>query len=47
MFFFFPSLQCWEDVEDVKREVAIMESLKGHPFIISIIETFEDTKVGA
>jgi len=29
-------VQCWEDVEDVKREVEIMESLKGHPHIIRI-----------
>ena len=33
------------DVEDVQREVQVMERLKGHPAIIGIKATFEDEKV--
>lgn len=33
-----------EDVEDLRREVQIMNHLAGHPNIVKIFDTFEDTK---
>ncbi|CAI5528391.1 unnamed protein product [Closterium sp. Naga37s-1] len=38
------ALQCWDDVDDVKREVHVLETLRGHPHVVSIIETIEDEK---
>ena len=40
-----PAPQCWEDVEDVRREVEVLETVKSHPYIVSIIDTMEDEKV--
>ncbi|CAI5467623.1 unnamed protein product [Closterium sp. Yama58-4] len=37
-------LECWDDVDDVKREVHVLETLRGHPHVVSIIETIEDEK---
>ncbi|CAI7879655.1 unnamed protein product [Closterium sp. NIES-53] len=37
-------LECWDDVDDVKREVQVLETLRGHPHVVSIIETIEDEK---
>ncbi|CAI5491033.1 unnamed protein product [Closterium sp. Naga37s-1] len=34
--------ECWDDVEDVRREVSVLETLRGHPFVVSIVETMED-----
>lgn len=36
-------LATYEDVEDVRREIQIMHHLSGHPNVISIIGTFEDS----
>ncbi|GJP74599.1 hypothetical protein CLOP_g5159 [Closterium sp. NIES-67] len=36
--------ECWDDVEDVRREVSVLEMLRNHPFVVSIIETVEDDK---
>ncbi|KAH7299180.1 hypothetical protein KP509_25G076400 [Ceratopteris richardii] len=36
------TLRCKEDVEDVRREVRIMNHLKGHPNIVKLIATYED-----
>jgi len=33
-----------EDVEDLRREVQIMNHLAGHPSIVKIFDTFEDSK---
>ena len=38
-------VQCWEDVEDVRREVKVMELLKEHPNVIQLVDTLEDDKV--
>ena len=44
--FLSPLLQCWSDVEDLRREVAILELLSGHDHIVSISDAFEDEGVG-
>ena len=41
----FPLSQCWSDVEDLRREVAILELLRGHDHIVSISDAFEDEGV--
>lgn len=33
------------EVEDVQREIKVMEMLKGHPAVIDLKATFEDQKV--
>ncbi|CAI5527198.1 unnamed protein product [Closterium sp. Naga37s-1] len=35
---------CPEDAEDVRKEVQLMQQLRGHPNIIDLYETFEDSK---
>jgi calcium-dependent protein kinase len=32
-----------EEQEDVRREVAVMHHLKGHPNVVSLKDVFEDT----
>lgn len=38
-------VQCAQDVEDVRREVAVMEMLKKHPDVVHLEGTFEDAQV--
>jgi len=40
-----PWWQCIEDADDVRKEVQLMQQLRGHPNIIDLHETFEDSKV--
>ncbi|CAI5972377.1 unnamed protein product [Closterium sp. NIES-64] len=35
---------CQQDIEDVRREVAVMEMLKGHPSIVNLRNAFEDAQ---
>lgn len=35
-------LEFWEDVEDVYREVQVMETLRDHPNVVKLVDTFED-----
>ncbi|CAI5465856.1 unnamed protein product, partial [Closterium sp. Yama58-4] len=35
-------LECLDDVEDLRREVEVMRLLKGHPNIVSQVDTYED-----
>ncbi|CAI5485025.1 unnamed protein product [Closterium sp. Yama58-4] len=35
-------LTCQQDVEDVRREVAVMALMHGHPHVAALIDTFED-----
>ncbi|CAI5942032.1 unnamed protein product [Closterium sp. NIES-64] len=37
-------LQCQQDIEDVRREVAVMEMLQGHPDVVNLRSTFEDAQ---
>lgn len=37
--------QCTQDVEDVQREVSVMELLKGHPNVACLEAVFEDEEV--
>ncbi|CAI5960108.1 unnamed protein product [Closterium sp. NIES-64] len=36
--------ECWDDVEDVRREVSVLETLRGNPYVVLIVETIEDEK---
>ncbi|CAI7807966.1 unnamed protein product [Closterium sp. NIES-54] len=35
-------LECLDDLEDLRREVEVMRLLKGHPNIVSLVDTYED-----
>eukprot|EP00271_Cylindrocystis_brebissonii_P000892 TRINITY_DN1106_c0_g3_i1.p1 TRINITY_DN1106_c0_g3~~TRINITY_DN1106_c0_g3_i1.p1 ORF type:complete len:1085 (+),score=157.00 TRINITY_DN1106_c0_g3_i1:358-3612(+) len=37
-------LKCSQDVEDVRREVAVMEMLRGHPDVVHLTATYEDNE---
>ncbi|GJP65633.1 hypothetical protein CLOP_g22502 [Closterium sp. NIES-67] len=37
-------LQCQQDIEDVRREVAVMEMLRGHPSVVNLTAAFEDAQ---
>ncbi|CAI5526141.1 unnamed protein product, partial [Closterium sp. Naga37s-1] len=36
--------KCWEDVEDVRREVQVMEMLRDHANVIKLVDTVESQK---
>ncbi|CAI7896868.1 unnamed protein product [Closterium sp. NIES-54] len=38
------NLECWEDVEDVRREVQVMEMLRDHANVIKLVDTVESQK---
>ncbi|GJP43860.1 hypothetical protein CLOM_g3265 [Closterium sp. NIES-68] len=38
------NLECWEDVDDVRREVQVMEMLKDHANVIKLVDTVESQK---
>ncbi|CAI5463864.1 unnamed protein product [Closterium sp. Yama58-4] len=38
------NLECWEDVEDVRREVQVMEMLRDHANVIKLVHTVESQK---
>ncbi|CAI5504814.1 unnamed protein product [Closterium sp. Naga37s-1] len=35
-------VECLDDLEDLRREVEVMRLLKGHPNIVSLVDTYED-----
>ncbi|CAI5944680.1 unnamed protein product [Closterium sp. NIES-65] len=35
-------LECVDDIGDLRREVEVMRSVKGHPNIVSLVDTYED-----
>eukprot|EP00271_Cylindrocystis_brebissonii_P005045 TRINITY_DN16996_c0_g1_i1.p1 TRINITY_DN16996_c0_g1~~TRINITY_DN16996_c0_g1_i1.p1 ORF type:complete len:1018 (-),score=164.58 TRINITY_DN16996_c0_g1_i1:856-3909(-) len=35
-------LQRWQDVEDIRTEVLVMEMLRGYPHVVQLQDTFED-----
>ncbi|CAI5465857.1 unnamed protein product [Closterium sp. Yama58-4] len=37
-----PTWQCVEDLADLRREVEVMRLVKGHPNIVSLVDTYED-----
>lgn len=39
------ALQTAQDLEDVRREVAVMKLLRGHPDIVHLKDTYEDSAV--
>ena len=40
----FLPVQCEEEAEDVRREVVVLRSLRGHRHVISLRDVFEDPK---
>lgn len=38
-------MQTKADADDIRREVAILELLRGHPNVVELVETFEDEQV--
>lgn len=38
-------VQCFEDAEDVRTEVIALGTVRNHPNIIHLVDTFEDPKV--